>query len=95
VFVAVGNADANGKMASYTTDREVFINNFHSLRGSCVAVERQYFREFSLRVPPQRDTVYRTVKQFEGTGSVVVNVRWDVNVAHLFLRKTSVQHGRQ
>jgi hypothetical protein len=28
----------------------------------------QYRREFSVRVAPSRDTTYRTVKQFEGTG---------------------------
>jgi hypothetical protein len=95
LFIAGGHAEMNGKMASYTVDREVFIKTFCSFRGSYVAVKRNYFREFCIHVPPQRGTIYRTVKQFEGTGNVVVNVLKEVIVAHLYLRNISEQHGRQ
>jgi predicted DNA-binding transcriptional regulator AlpA len=53
------------------TDQKVFvIKTFYSSGGFCVAVKRQYRREFSVRVAPSRDTIYRIIKQFEEAGSV-------------------------
>jgi hypothetical protein len=53
LFVALGNAELINKMASYTTNRKLFvIKAFYFSGGSCVAVERQYRREFSVRVVP-------------------------------------------
>jgi hypothetical protein len=76
----------------------VFVfKTFYPSSVSCFAVERQYRREFSVRVAPSRDTLCRIAKQFEETGSVcVINVRRDVQVAHRFVRKKlSTKHGRQ
>jgi hypothetical protein len=55
----------------YTTDLKVFgIKTCHSFGGYCVTAERQYCRNFSVRVAPSRDAIYRIAKQFEETGSV-------------------------
>jgi hypothetical protein len=43
IFFSNGSAEMNNKMASYTTEQEVFIKSFYSLSGSCVAVERRRF----------------------------------------------------
>jgi hypothetical protein len=68
-------------MASYATDRKVFvIKTFYTSRGSCVAVVRQYRRDFFVGVPPSIDSVYRIIKRFEGTIRVrVINTRRDMN----------------
>jgi hypothetical protein len=48
MFIAPGNSELSNKMASYTTDQKVFVTKtFCSPGGSCVAVDREYFREFS------------------------------------------------
>jgi hypothetical protein len=40
LFVDIGNIELNEKMASYTTEQEVFvIKTFYSFGGSCVPVE--------------------------------------------------------
>jgi hypothetical protein len=71
VFVGIGNAELSNKMALCTMDLKVFvIKTSYSSSGSCVAVDRQYCREFSVHVAPSRDTVYWIVKQCEETGSV-------------------------
>jgi hypothetical protein len=61
LFVAIGNTELSSKMASCT---------FYSSGGSCVAVDRQYLREFSVRFAPLRDSICRIIKQFRETGSV-------------------------
>lgn len=50
------------------------IKAFYSTGGSCTSVERQYHREYYLPAALLTDTIYRTVKQFYETGSVI-NVR--------------------
>jgi Fe2+ or Zn2+ uptake regulation protein len=97
LFAAIGITELSNKMASHTTDQELFvIKTFYSSGGSCVAVERQYHREFSVRVVPSRDTIYRTIKQFEETGSVCDKRARDEEAAHLLVRKNlSMQHWRQ
>jgi hypothetical protein len=40
-------------------------NVFHSSDGSCVAVERRFRREFSVRVTRSRDVIYRGIQKFE------------------------------
>jgi hypothetical protein len=51
-------------------DQNVFASNTSYAFGcSCIAAERRHRRVFSVCVAPSRDTVYRTVKQFEETGS--------------------------
>jgi hypothetical protein len=44
------------------------IKTFYSSGGSCVAVERQYRRKFSVRVLTSRDAIHQTAKQSEETG---------------------------
>jgi hypothetical protein len=51
VFFAVGNTELTNKMASYMTDQEVFVcKTLNFSRGCCVAVKRQYLREFSFKL---------------------------------------------
>jgi hypothetical protein len=54
-FVAVGSTELSNKMVSHTTDQKVSPKPFTS-SGSCVTVERQYGRGFSVNVAPTRDT---------------------------------------
>jgi hypothetical protein len=57
IFVGIGSNEISNKMASYTTDREVFIIKTSYISGcSSVAADRQYHREFSNRVAPSTDT---------------------------------------
>jgi hypothetical protein len=71
LFVTVGKTQLSNKMASYTKDQKMFvIKTFYSSGGCSVAVERQYLREFSVRVAPSRHTVYWIIKRFGETGSV-------------------------
>lgn len=49
LFVAVGNAEASNKMASYSTDQKVLPESFYTSGGSRVAAEGQYRREFSVK----------------------------------------------
>jgi hypothetical protein len=42
LFVVIGNTELSNMIASYTMDKEVFVNKtFFSSGGYCVAVERQ------------------------------------------------------
>jgi hypothetical protein len=71
LFVVNGNAELSNKIAAYTTDQKVFVvKTVYSSGRSCVAVKRKYSRDFSVRVAPPRDTIYRTVKRFEEKVSV-------------------------
>lgn len=48
LFVAVGNAELNKKVASYTKDHKLsIIKTYQFSSGCCAAVERQYHPEFS------------------------------------------------
>jgi hypothetical protein len=49
-------------MASYKTDQKVFVTKTFILL--VVPVQKQYLREFSVRVAPSRDTIYWLMKQF-------------------------------
>jgi hypothetical protein len=61
VLVTIGNAELSNNMALYTADQDVFIETFYSSAGSCVAVERPYRRELSVRVVPSLDIINRIV----------------------------------
>lgn len=51
--------------------------------------------EFSVRVAPSSDTIYRIVKHFEETEVCLIIVRRDVNVAHLFVRNKFLSAARE
>jgi hypothetical protein len=100
LFVDVGKANLGNKMMSYTTYQKVFIIKlFKSSGGSSTAVERECRPQFSVRVAPSRNTIYRILKQFEDTDGVRdkrARPRKNVNAAHLFARKKlSAQNRRQ
>jgi hypothetical protein len=65
LFVTIHNAELSNKMAKYKTDQKVFvIKTFYSFDSSCVAVERELRREFSVRAAPSKDVQdTRTVLQ--------------------------------
>jgi hypothetical protein len=77
------------------TEQKVLVNKIAQCCGvCCVAIDRQYRREFSSRVAPSRDTNYGIIEQFEERGSVCVcvcvraiNVRRDVKSFILRLPK--------
>lgn len=74
------------KLTSCMSYQKVFVNKtFHSAGGHCVAVVRQYRREFSPCVAPSTGFLNSSKKQ----ELCVINVRRDL------LRELSVQHGRQ
>jgi hypothetical protein len=58
LFFGIGSSELSNKMVLCTIDLKVYVIKISfSFRGSCVAVERQYWREFSIHVAPSRDTV--------------------------------------
>jgi hypothetical protein len=68
------------------------IKTFYCSIGSCLAVWRQYRWQFSVRATPPKDIIYRTVKQFDETGSACdkrVN-RCKRSVSILFIRHKEV-----
>jgi hypothetical protein len=67
IFVFVGKTEVHNKIASYTTDQKVFlIKTFYLLGFLCCCGDGILSRVF-ISVAPLRDTIYRTVKQFEET----------------------------
>jgi transposase len=57
-------------MASYmTVQKTIVMKTFYYSGGSCVALERQYHEEYSGRVAPSSDSIYRIIKRFEETAS--------------------------
>jgi hypothetical protein len=63
---------------------------FYSSGYSFVHVGRQYHQEISVHDAPSRDAIYRPVKRMRKQEVCVINVRRDVNKAHLFVGKKSV-----
>jgi hypothetical protein len=74
-------------MASYTTDQKVFVIKLFRSYGVLVVVWRDHLREFSVGVASLRDTIYWILEQFQETKMCVIDVRRDLNVAHLIVRK--------
>jgi hypothetical protein len=59
-------------MVSYTKDKKMFaIKNNYNSGSSCVDVERQYRRKFSVCIAPSGATIWRIVRQYEEAGSVL------------------------
>jgi hypothetical protein len=57
---------------SYTKDKKMFaIKNDYNSCSSCVDVERQYRREFSVCIAPSGATICRTVRESQEVGSVL------------------------
>jgi hypothetical protein len=48
------------------------IENFYASGGSCVTLEREYHREFSVHVAPSRGTMNWIIKLSEKSGSLCV-----------------------
>jgi hypothetical protein len=72
---AADNSGLRNRMASYTTDQEVFtITTFYSSGGACVGVGRQHRPELFVRAAPSRGTTYWITEQLEETESVCVCV---------------------
>jgi hypothetical protein len=94
--VAVAIAELCNKIALYMMDQIMFIiKTFYSSSGSCVAVERQYRREFSICVSPLRDTICQLLNSLKKQEVCVINVQRDINVHHLFIWKKPVCLTRQ
>jgi hypothetical protein len=70
-LMPLAKLDSVTKMVPYTTDQKIFvIENLSSSCGLCVALERQYRREFSVHIAPPTITTYRIVMQLVETLSV-------------------------
>jgi hypothetical protein len=63
LFVVIDNTELSNKVVLCMIDQKGFvIKTFYSCVDSCVAVQREYYREFSVSVAPLRDTLYWFVK---------------------------------